>query len=502
MTLIKGFLKKYYPIIITAIFFLLALFNVLHHEMWRDEMQAWLIARDSRSLLELFKAVRYEGQPGLWHLILFILTRFTTNPLLMQLSHISLATIGVYLFCRFSPFNIINKILFSFGYFTFFEYATISRNYVLGVLFLIIFCIFYARQPRNFLFLSISLFLLSLTSVYGLIIASVLGLLVGKKIFYDRDKNQIQSREKVISTLIIISGILIALLSFILSPKDSNFLPSWNLYFDPTILKNSIATFFKTLIPIPNNLPHFWGTNILDGHSLRLTFLSSILFILFVLILSRRKEALFVFVAGTMGLIFFNYLKFLGYIRQWGYIFLILIAALWIAEYEKPYLLKNNFFNVLTQKIYDARIYLLTLILLVHFVMGIMANSLDYLYPFSASKETSAYIRQNFEGYLYAGHLDILVSPLPGYLNKKIYYFTSNDFGSYIVWSSKIRKYFPSSEEIIEQAQFLNQDNNQKILLILSYALPQELLDKYNLNLKYYSEDSIVGDEKYYLYTF
>jgi hypothetical protein len=34
-----------------------------HHEMWRNELQAWLLARDSDSLAELWRNTRYEEHP-------------------------------------------------------------------------------------------------------------------------------------------------------------------------------------------------------------------------------------------------------------------------------------------------------------------------------------------------------------------------------------------------------------------------------------------------------
>ena len=37
----------------TLLFFIIALIGIIHHELWRDEIQAWLVARDSNSLVEL-----------------------------------------------------------------------------------------------------------------------------------------------------------------------------------------------------------------------------------------------------------------------------------------------------------------------------------------------------------------------------------------------------------------------------------------------------------------
>ena len=40
---------------------------IAHHEPWSDEAQAWLMGRDTGFGDLLFRALRYEGSPGLWH---------------------------------------------------------------------------------------------------------------------------------------------------------------------------------------------------------------------------------------------------------------------------------------------------------------------------------------------------------------------------------------------------------------------------------------------------
>jgi hypothetical protein len=149
-----------------AAFFALGLILLLHHEMWQDEWQAWLIARDSPSLAALFRNLRYEGHPGLWHLGLFLVSRLTPSPRGMQVLHLLVATGAVYLFLNYAPFTRLEKLLFIFGYFPLYEYCAISRNYGLGVLGLFAFCALYcAPPPRRYLLLAFTLLLLCQTSV-------------------------------------------------------------------------------------------------------------------------------------------------------------------------------------------------------------------------------------------------------------------------------------------------------------------------------------------------
>lgn len=58
------------------IFGLLIVFNTIRlfrHTMWRDELQAFMLAKASRTPLELFAKLQYEGHPGLWHLLLWVM---------------------------------------------------------------------------------------------------------------------------------------------------------------------------------------------------------------------------------------------------------------------------------------------------------------------------------------------------------------------------------------------------------------------------------------------
>ena len=71
---LKFFNKKNissHSLIISVIFFILSFWLLGKHEMWRDELQAWLLARDSSNLISLSQNLKAEGHPGLCHYILF-----------------------------------------------------------------------------------------------------------------------------------------------------------------------------------------------------------------------------------------------------------------------------------------------------------------------------------------------------------------------------------------------------------------------------------------------
>lgn len=166
--------KNFYSLLIFLYFFL-GLIGILNHAMWRDELNPWLIARDSESIVELFQNIKYEGHPGVWYICLSVLNQFTHNPVAMQITHLIIATGAIYIFLNFSPFTRLQKLLFTFGYLPFYEYLLISRNYAIGVLFVFAFCALYPTRKKNYFSLSLLLFLLANTNAYCLFISIALG---------------------------------------------------------------------------------------------------------------------------------------------------------------------------------------------------------------------------------------------------------------------------------------------------------------------------------------
>src|SRR5688572_5900249 len=148
--------ERGFALAVTLLYVALAGAKVLRHVMWRDEWRAWMIARNSASIAELVENLRYDGHPGLWYTILYALSRIERDPLAMKLAHVAIAGAAVWIVARHSPFTRLQRLLFAFGYFAFFEYATISRAYGLGLLLSVAACaVFVGHGPRRAITLSV-----------------------------------------------------------------------------------------------------------------------------------------------------------------------------------------------------------------------------------------------------------------------------------------------------------------------------------------------------------
>jgi hypothetical protein len=461
--------------------------------MWQDEWQAWLIARESPSLPDLFRNLRYEGHPGLWHLGLFLTSRITPSPLGMQLLHLLVATGSVYVFLRYSPFTRLEKLLFIFGYFAFYEYAVISRNYALGVLGLFSFCaIFCLPPPRNYLVLAAVLFLLCQTSVYGLMMAMVLGAILLWTALQDPAAGKWKATAAV---ALVLFGMGLSLIQ-LAPPPDSGFAGGWKLDLDFPRLLGTLGAVWKSYFPLPAPVYHFWGTNLISDPRGQ-AFLSVLLLAFGLLLFSRQPAPLFLYAVGTLGILTFTYVKYAGSLRHHGHLFLLFIASLWLSSYYPEKKSSWAFIRVWSDHCRANRRRVLLLLLAAQLLAGMTAATLDLAFPFSASKEAANFIKQRgWEGGLILGHADDAASSVAGYLGRRIYYPASHRWGSFIIWNQKREKDLEPGK-LLTEARELSRVHQQDALLLLNYAWPGG--DWPLIPVQQFTH-SLVPEENYYLY--
>jgi hypothetical protein len=167
----------------------LTAFGLARHAMWFDELQAWNLARASRSIPDLLHHLRYEGHPPAWYLVLYGLTRVTGDPRAMQAAELVIVAITYAVILFASPFSKPVRIALLAGYTLGFEYAVISRGYGLGVLSLVVTLALLGRPRPRWGWALVSAALLAWTSVAGAVVALVLaGAIAGGSVRRDRPR--------------------------------------------------------------------------------------------------------------------------------------------------------------------------------------------------------------------------------------------------------------------------------------------------------------------------
>ena len=513
--------------VLTLVFFILGIIGILNHEMWFDELQAWLIARDSSSLADLLMNIKYEGQPGLWHLCLYFISKLTTNPVSMQFFHLAIATLTVYLFVQYSPFNKLHKSLFIFSYYIFYEYSLLNRNYSLGVLFIVLFCIFIVN--RNYLAGFLSLAILANTNIMGLLVAFSLTatlifeyLIQGKSIFFKSSHKQ----AIIFGLPLCISGIGLAVyqilpppdrhygqieqeLSRLVSNASSKTITETVIYHLEKVSR-TLALIWKSFVPIPNFLKYqSWDTNIVltlpTFFQIGVVLIALCIIIYLLILFSDQPTILFLYVLGiSLMLSFMHVITAARHVRHLGYLFIFSLACLWLF----------NSFNVLKIKpkkepskiaglAKNYQSVFLTTILSLQVVAGIFSYVKDLMYPFTVSKSVASFIKTNrLERLTIVGSPDFPIASLSAYLNKPIYNPVSKQFDTYVVWSNArtVDDNVKFSEMLVDTIKKKQAQEQQDILLILNRPVNLSNSDLTVVELRKFSKSIVRFESEYYLY--
>ena len=493
-----------YAVAVSALFLLLGGFIAWHHEMWRDEMQAWLIARDSASPIEvLYHLNRYDGHPGLWHLCLYALKLITRSPIIMQPFHLIIATVSAYVFLRFSPFTRLQRTLFVFGYLPFYEYAIICRNYALGVLLLLLFCALFRDWRRRLPLLGFILLLMCHTSVHALII--VIAILIGLCWEMRTNTDRPPRREIGIGLGLILFGIVTAIIQLKPSGPNLGISTGWRTEFELDYFLRALTILPKAFIPIPEFTLRYWNTYLLDRLPAadEVKCVLAVLILLFALFLFIRKPMAFLmYLFGTVGLLAFFYSKRFGFIRHWGFLFMAFIAANWLCHYCRDLpKLKFNFFNRLNGISLGLARNLgvvLTVFFALHLVGGVAAAIMDYKYPFSNGKAVAQFIKtENLDEMIIAAEApDDVTLEILGYLEKDTFYYPrTRRFGSFIPWDVTWGQgRGRPTEEVLQETQRLSNERREDILVISGRIFPEELRARHSLTEVKVFEPSVVRE--------
>lgn len=436
--------------LLAAVFLLVVAIGMWRHEMWGDEWQAWLLARDAGSLPELFRLMRYEGHLPTWHLILVALARFTGSVAAMQVAHAAIATGSVYLIARFAPFSWALKVFVPFGYFFLYEYGVIARHYALAVLALFAFCALFSVRGRHPLAVAAALLLLAITSVYGTILAAaVTGMLLLEAATGPAETPGMRRRRigARVALVVWLGGVAVALFVALMRPVQAlsgvpgaPALPVLSRW----ALASTVAKLTPVYLPIPDALPAQWGAHLISDET-RLGLATRFGLALGIvggaaMLFARTPFVLFLFAAGTGGVLAFNHLVFGGFIRHHGHLFVLFVACLWLAHthprrWRPPRPLEQ--WTGLETRWASA------------FVTGLVAAQLagaallyvtDLSRPFSAATQTARFIQESG-----LGHLPIAASPahpaipIAGTLDRPIHYVATGSESTFLPWREYVR---------------------------------------------------------------
>ncbi len=411
------------------IFFVLSIIGVCYHELWLDEAHHFLLARDSNSFYELIHACRNEGHPLLWNSILYFVTRFSPNVFYMQLVHVLISCLTVVVISK-SNLSVGEKVMIIFGYFIFYEYTIISRNYGLSALLIFLLIQAYSKNKEALLKLSLLIFLLANTHLYALLffVAFVFTYIVCNRstVF------SIKPGAILTAALIVLAGWLLSVY-FIMPPiayaKKFMSYSSYG-YLSTERIVNTVTVCLKGLFYLPDYTApnhHFENSHYFLTLNLKLWvlyLLSGIAIGIPILILRAHVFALTLFCSFLLifSMVYF-FLPLTYGARYFGFFYLVFLACYWLAR----------------RQVSRGWVRLSFVIFALQFINGMYAYSMDICYPFSESKNMNDYLKQVRIGKENVFILDRTLRPgISAYSNEKYFGVENGALLSYCLWDTTL----------------------------------------------------------------
>jgi len=407
----------------------LIIYKLTFHELWKDEWQAWLVARDL-GLGDMLAFLNYEGHPSLWYLYLKAWTILPIQEhILLQIAHSSLLLITFYyLFVRIK-LPTLWKILISLSYFFVFEYGVINRGYILVTLLSLVAVNLIIRGNKTWL-LGLILLLLCQTEAYGVIIAGAITVYLllsseGNKIVLDKKKLAWS-----------IGGFLLFVLTVFPRGNEDDFTRAYNQQsFTTEVIHESIQGHLANVFTI--GLIDDTASN---GVSFIGLLISLLVLSFLVWIFIRDRRILLTLFFGLLAFVSFGILIFSGGVRQWGMVYLLFVLMLILSHY------KNSTWSL-------SRYALVIALMIAPVVHGVRALITDAQIPFSNAEKMGLFIKEKVPE-----NVPVVVinkfetAPVGAYADRPLYELPSGEQFTYFKWLEKV--YIPTQSELTLFTEF------------------------------------------------
>jgi hypothetical protein len=442
-----------------AVYVIVIGFVALHHEPWRDEADPWLAARDA-SAGELLQLFRHGGTPGLWYFLLIPLARGGAPYFSQHVLHIGVAASSAALILFLSPFPRFARFLIPFSYFFAYEYAVIARTYALSVLLLFVIAALHRHRDQRPVVYAVCVALLANTNIHSLCIAALIGIVY-----------LIDSRRNVAAIFIMLVGGVAALFQIWPAPD--------------AMVHGAIST-FRPEAPLLAIRGAFFP-NVHAAPAIALIVGAAIL-IAGTIAVGRSRGTIVILWGSYVLLTYILTLKWIGGVRHLGFVLLILLFVLWIAE-AQPRLARLVCWSFLTVSLLSS------------VFASILFWRLDTRFAFSGAQEVAMWIRQHgMAGRTIAGHSETTASALAPYFDHPFWYPGIEAFGTFSKWDGPFARglnvSYPEAMRRVE-ARF---PDRSRVLLLLNVEMPSPEKRGWRLLVQNRRPQFANLDEMYWLY--
>lgn len=487
---------------LSFLFLIVSVLFMLHHEPWRDETRPWIYARDYPMLDYVITREIYGATYPIemTHIYPSIFFNLGLPYISYSITNILVMLVSVILFLKYAPLSKIQKLLFIFGYYIFYEYNIIARSWAFSILFFFCIAVLYKDRFKKPVLYNLLLFLLALTHIYVFILATILAALYYFELFFPnvkinaRDMNLSQgfTRRHSICLVLLILGF-----SYIFYPNlNPQNVPEqfteWNTEMSIEHLGTIPTAVVDAFLPIPKLQVEFWQTR---GISRALygipIFLATLLFFV------NKTKPLLLYIALCSSLFALFFFRAIAAFRHAGLLVIIFVFCLWIAKECR----ENERWKVSVHpKILNM---ILIVLLSIQVIAAGIALYYDWQYDFSSAERAASFLKENgflssrtfIASYPSVEMASILVRT-PEY--PKFYFIEYGEFRSFMVTDKKTYAFNALPHPLTELTETIEMETENKgyetILLILDRKIEasEEGSKKYELLVGF--EESIVTD--------
>jgi len=441
---------------------------IARHEVSRDEVRAYSIARAAADPVDLVRAKLVdEGHPPLWYVLLWMGSELWNDSYaVLKVASFLVAFSLVCIVLLASPFPLLHRCLFAFGVFPTYYLSVLCRSYGLAAFLVLLLAVEYSRKPTPSPWrLGTYGALLATTTVYGAIVACAF-LLVPIQ-----GDTLAASRRRHFGIVAFLIALGLGLCAYTIWPTHDNLAVSSKAM---RSLHAGYATFatdvLRTLYDVGTDRQG-WVGFILTGFGVQTklssfgySWLASAVGVAGLVVLARflwrwpRMLMAFGFCIVSSGL--FAALVYPASELHIGVVATFLLALLWI---------------VWSRHYTDTRPWrylaiLLGLSLLGHAAHGMRAafHSLDH--PFSASKVAGAFLNKAYPAAILICEPDAYGESLPYYASNPIYLVREGAFSQWVHFERRFNRVVTLSE-IMDAALRIQETSGETVLVSLPKAI-------------------------------
>lgn len=319
-------------------FLILFYIQLAHHQLWRDEINAWGLVVASPTFRALLSNVHYEAHPAFWYVLLYPASKLAHAPWMMKLVEGLIGTAIYLVLALASPLRRAEQILVYCSYFVLFEYTVMSRMYSLMLLFALVYLWSRLKFPDRLLQNAFLLGVVANTDLTGMILSGALLLEYWADFLQRRRAFAVPALAQLLQSGVVYAA-MVALSAATLWPSRQI---SWRttghvgMYLHSKVhLVYSVLDYLSLpWFPVNRNFPReFWDARAMANPKLYFLLLPVVVGSLVWIFRKWPRLLLMMGAVAFVGIVF-THVIYDGSMRHFGIIFVGFIAGIWILRYR------------------------------------------------------------------------------------------------------------------------------------------------------------------------